>query len=60
MNFILVWVLVSVSYSNEPFVQYSAPLLTQNECVKLKANVDEMKPKWLKTKCVQINMAVTK
>lgn len=61
MNFILVWVLVSTnSFSSAGFVNYSAPMKTQNECLIFKAKIEELQNLNLKHQCVQITMGVAK
>jgi hypothetical protein len=59
MTSILVWYLVSISVGsyNRGNVQYSPPLTTLEDCVRLKKFVDD---KAVDSQCIQVKKAIEK
>lgn len=58
MNTVLVWILVTVSYSSDWIVSYSPPMADLESCQYLAANLPEvaMANKVYKAKCVQVKV----
>ena len=60
MTTILVWVLVSYSWSDTRVVTYSPPMATVAECVRMQKTVQSLAGPAVKTQCIQINQVVVK
>lgn len=58
MNTILVWVLVTVGGHNSSQVVYSPPMPDLAMCEFLQNNIPD--PGFIRSRCVQIRMVVTK
>lgn len=56
MNFILVWVLMSVGWGSHDVVYYSPPVATLEDCQRLQAAQSEMYTRYMKSKCVQVRL----
>ena len=60
MNTILVWFMVTVGGHNGNEVVYSPPMQDLEQCQWLQKSVKEISSTTIRSRCIQIKMAVTK